>query len=48
MEVFDTLHAEGNTIILVTHEDHVARHAQREIRLFDGEIASDMLQSEAA
>lgn len=48
MEVFDTLHSEGNTIILVTHEDHVARHAQREIRLFDGEIASDMLQSEAA
>jgi putative ABC transport system ATP-binding protein len=48
MEVFDTLHAEGNTIILVTHEDHIARHAQREIRLFDGEIASDMLQSEAA
>jgi len=48
MEVFDTLHSEGNTIILVTHEDHIARHAQREIRLFDGEIASDMLQSEAA
>ena len=48
MEIFDTLHAEGNTIILVTHEDHIARHAQREIRLFDGEIASDMLQSEAA
>jgi putative ABC transport system ATP-binding protein len=48
MEVFDTLHSEGNTIILVTHEDHIARHAQREIRLFDGEIASDMMQSEAA
>jgi len=48
MEVFDTLHSEGNTIILVTHEDHIARHALREIRLFDGEIASDMLQSEAA
>jgi len=48
MEVFDTLHSEGNTIILVTHEDHIAVHAQREIRLFDGEIASDMRQSEAA
>ena len=48
MEVFDILHSEGNTIILVTHEDHIARHALREIRLFDGEIASDMRQSEAA
>jgi len=48
MEVFDTLHSEGNTIILVTHEDQIARHAHREIRLFDGLIASDILQSEAA
>jgi len=48
MDVFDSLHAEGNTIILVTHEDHIARHAKREIRIFDGVIASDTLQSEAA
>jgi putative ABC transport system ATP-binding protein len=48
MEVFDSLHREGNTIILVTHEDHIAQRAQREIRLFDGMIASDTLQSEAA
>jgi putative ABC transport system ATP-binding protein len=48
MEVFDTLHAEGNTILLVTHEDHIASHAHREIRLFDGLIASDSFQSEAA
>jgi putative ABC transport system ATP-binding protein len=48
MEVFDDLHAEGNTILLVTHEDHIASHAHREIRLFDGEIASDSFQSEAA
>jgi putative ABC transport system ATP-binding protein len=48
MEVFDALHSEGNTIILVTHEDHIASHAQREIRLFDGLIASDTLQTEAA
>jgi putative ABC transport system ATP-binding protein len=48
MEVFDALHSEGNTIILVTHEDHIASHAHREIRLFDGLIASDTLQTEAA
>ena len=48
MEVFDTLHSEGNTIILVTHEDHIASHARREIRILDGLIASDSFQSEAA
>ena len=48
LEVFDDLHAEGNTILLVTHEDHIASHANREIRLLDGLIASDSFQSEAA
>ena len=48
MRVFDALHAEGNTILLVTHEDNIAAHAHREIRLFDGLIASDSIQSEAA
>ncbi len=48
MEVFDALHGEGNTILLVTHEDHIASHAHREIRLLDGLIASDSFQSEAA
>ncbi len=48
MQVFDTLHGEGNTIILVTHEDEIARHAHRVIRLRDGLIESDTAQSEAA
>ena len=48
MDVFDRLQSEGNTIILVTHEDEVARHASREIRLFDGLIARDTAQAEAA
>jgi putative ABC transport system ATP-binding protein len=48
MEVFDKLHADGNTILLVTHEDHIAGHAEREIRLLDGQIASDSFHSEAA
>jgi putative ABC transport system ATP-binding protein len=48
MEVFDRLHSEGNTILLVTHEDDIARHAHREIRLRDGLIESDGAHSEAA
>jgi len=48
MDVFDRLHAEGNTILLVTHEDVVARHAHREIRLRDGLVESDTLRTEAA
>ena len=45
MSMFDELHAAGQTIILVTHEDHVARHAHRTIRLRDGKIESDLLAS---
>jgi putative ABC transport system ATP-binding protein len=41
MALFDDLHANGNTIILVTHEPDIAAHAHRVIRLLDGKIASD-------
>ncbi|MCP4710625.1 MAG: ABC transporter ATP-binding protein [Planctomycetes bacterium] len=41
MKLFDQLHQEGQTIIIVTHEEHVARHAQRIIRMRDGKIFSD-------
>jgi putative ABC transport system ATP-binding protein len=41
MDILDKLHQEGNTIILVTHEDDIARHAHRTIRLFDGKIIKD-------
>ena len=41
MEILDKLHQAGNTIILVTHEDEIAQHAHRIIRLFDGKIIED-------
>jgi putative ABC transport system ATP-binding protein len=41
MMLFDTLHKEGNTIILVTHEEDIALHAHRRIRLRDGKMEVD-------
>jgi putative ABC transport system ATP-binding protein len=41
MKLFDRLHAEGNTIILVTHERDIAEFAHRVISIRDGKIASD-------
>ena len=48
MQMFDELHEAGQTIILVTHEDHIARHAFRTIRLRDGNIESDVRTAAAA
>lgn len=42
LELFDRLHQEGQTIIIVTHEEHVARHAKRIIHMRDGRIYSDL------
>jgi putative ABC transport system ATP-binding protein len=41
MEVFNRLHQEGNTIILVTHEHDIAEHAHRVIHIKDGKVHSD-------
>jgi putative ABC transport system ATP-binding protein len=41
MRLFEELSSLGNTIILVTHEEEVARHARRMVRILDGDIASD-------
>jgi putative ABC transport system ATP-binding protein len=42
MRLFDRLHQEGNTIILVTHERDIAEHARRTIHIRDGQIESDV------
>jgi putative ABC transport system ATP-binding protein len=42
MALFDQLHREGQTIILVTHEESVACHAKRIVRMKDGRVYSDL------
>ncbi|KFF17728.1 ABC transporter ATP-binding protein [Flavobacterium hydatis] len=41
MKLFDDIHAQGNTVILVTHEEDIAAYAHRIIRLRDGVVESD-------
>jgi putative ABC transport system ATP-binding protein len=48
MALFDELHRDGHTIILVTHEQEIAEHCQRVIRLVDGKVVSDTKNSEQA
>ena len=46
MMLLDTIHKNGNTVIVVTHEEDIAKHAARIIRLIDGTIASDVLNEQ--
>ena len=46
MSLFDTLHAEGQTLILVTHEPDIAAHCKRAVRLADGKVQSDVVNAE--
>ncbi len=41
MSLFDALHAGGRTIIMVTHDENIARNARRIVRLLDGRIVAD-------
>ncbi len=45
MEIFDKIHHSGNTVILVTHEPDIALHAHRIVKLLDGQVDSDVIQS---
>tara|TARA_B100000508_G_C11385844_1_gene240932 strand:- start:78 stop:764 length:687 start_codon:yes stop_codon:yes gene_type:complete len=42
MQLFDAIHAAGNTVIVVTHEEDIAAHAHRVIRLRDGMVETDV------
>ena len=46
MGLLSSLHEQGRTIVMVTHDDEIASYAQRIIRLFDGQISTDTLRRE--
>ena len=46
MKLFDDIHAAGNTVIIVTHEEEIATHAHRVIRLRDGMVETDIRNRE--
>lgn len=48
MDIFEKIHAGGNTVVLVTHEEDIANHARRIIRLRDGLLESDRQTERAA
>ncbi len=47
MEVFGELHAQGQTILMVTHEADIAAHAHRVVTLLDGVVHSDSVREAA-
>ncbi len=46
MDVFEDLHDQGQTILVITHEPHIAAHASRQIHLLDGFIEQDIIITE--
>ena len=48
MGLFDDIHAAGNTIVIVTHEEDIARMARRIVRMRDGKVESDLINAPAA
>ncbi|MGH7657590.1 MAG: macrolide ABC transporter ATP-binding protein, partial [Gemmatimonadales bacterium] len=48
MALFETLHDEGQTIILVTHEHDIAEHARRQVHILDGRVERDFMTERTA
>ena len=48
MALFDALHAQGQTVIIVTHEPDIAAHCHRVLRVSDGRIVSDVRDARTA
>ena len=46
MQLFKEIHSKGNTIILVTHEEDIALHAKRIVRIRDGKVESDQMNTQ--
>jgi putative ABC transport system ATP-binding protein len=46
MALFEEIHAEGNTVVMVTHEEDIAKYAKRTVRMIDGKMANQYATSE--
>ncbi|MBS1656718.1 MAG: ABC transporter ATP-binding protein [Chitinophagales bacterium] len=46
MGIFDQIHKNGNTVIIVTHEEDISHFAHRIVKLLDGEVHSDMINEQ--
>ncbi len=46
MKILDGLNEQGNTIVLITHDDGIAANAKRVVRIMDGKIESDTVKEE--
>jgi len=48
MDIFRKMHEQGNTIVLITHDEHVAQQADRSIKIMDGKVYDESIEAEKA